>query len=748
MAKNLVVVESPSKAKTIEKILGKNYEVIASYGHVIDLPKTTIGIDIEDNFTPKYKVINGKGKVLKELKDKSKKADKVYLASDLDREGEAIAWHIANYINMPDKISRIEFNEITKTAVSNAVKNPRDINIDLVNAQQARRLLDRIVGYKISPLLWQTISKNASAGRVQSVALKLICDLEDEIKAFIEEEYWELSAELDNTMILQLYKYDNKKMDRCFDNNIVKEIEKKLKNKSLIVNSVDIKKKQQRPPLVFKTSTLQQSASSYLGYGTKKTMRIAQQLYEGLNIGEELKGLITYMRTDSTRVSNDAINAAHKYIEENYGKEYNGYYRAKKDDKSQDAHEGIRPTYIELTPDSIKDYLSNEQYRIYKLIWDRFITSQFKEMKYEQMQIKANHDNIEFKGIINKIIFDGYYKIYKDEDELKTQNLPDIKVDDEFKINKLLIKEGKTKAPARYNEASLVKKLEAEGIGRPSTYSSIIENLKTKEYVESLEKRLYPTSIGYEVKQELEKYFSNIINVSFTANMENDLDKIASGDQEWKKILSDFYNELSEYLTKYQENIKEWKEAKIYTDMKCKNGSDFMLLKMGRFGKYLVCESDEKEKITIKNILIDEEEISKGKVYIKDKIEEMLNEKNGKPTDVTGDGIKYLLKLGRYGYYLESDNYNEDNKRIPLPYEIRNKIKKGNININNGVYCLNDDLSKIIYEEQKIISDAGKCEKCGNKFDIKMGRFGKFLACHGYPDCKNIKKIYKKRSKK
>ena len=416
MARKLVIVESPSKAKTIEKILGRNYEVVASYGHVIDLPKTKIGIDVENNFEPQYKVIKGKGEILKKLKEKAKKASNVYLASDQDREGEAIAWHISNYIKQPDKTRRIEFNEITKTAVNNAINSPRDINNNLVNAQQARRLLDRIVGYKISPLLWKIINRNASAGRVQSVALKLICDLEDEINAFVPQKYWEVSALIEKDINLNLVKIADEKVDKIFDEKVIKKLKKDLKNESLTLEKIEIKKKSQRPPLVFKTSTLQQLASSYLGYGASKTMRIAQQLYEGLEIDGENKGLITYMRTDSTRISVDAINMAKDYITQNYGEKYVGKYVVKNSKSNvQDAHEGIRPSDINLVPDEIKGYLTNEQYKLYKLIWDRFLVSQFAAMQYEQMQINAVNKDYRFRGTINKVIFDGYYKIFKDE---------------------------------------------------------------------------------------------------------------------------------------------------------------------------------------------------------------------------------------------------------------------------------------------------------------------------------------------
>ena len=616
LAKKLVIVESPSKAKTIEKILGKGYEVTASYGHVIDLPKTKIGIDVENNFEPKYQVIKGKGEVLKKLKDKSKKASTVYLASDQDREGEAIAWHISNYIKQPEKTKRIEFNEITKTAVNNAIKHPRDINENLVHAQQARRLLDRIVGYKISPLLWKTINKNASAGRVQSVALKLICDLEDEIKSFIPQKYWEVNAELEKEIKVNLVEISGEKVDKIFDKEAVKKLKKDLKNKSLTLESVEVKKKSQRPPLVFKTSTLQQLASSYLGYGATKTMRIAQQLYEGLSIDGENRGLITYMRTDSTRVSMDAINMAKEYITGKYGKEYVGHYVTKNSKSNvQDAHEGIRPSDINLEPDAIQSYLTNDQYKLYKLIWNRFLVSQFAAMKYEQMQINAVNGDYKFRGTINKVIFDGYYKVFKEEDEIKTADFPELKEGDVYEIEKLNVEEGITKPPTRYSEATLVKKLESEGIGRPSTYASIVETLKTREYVEVIEKRFHPTYLGYEVKNELEKNFQDIMNIKFTANMEEDLDKIEEGNVEWVELLRNFYNSLEKEIDKYEIEIEKIKDRRIESDVLSSDGTP-MLLKTGRFGKYLVSETNPEEKVTLKNIPIDPEQLEAGKIFI------------------------------------------------------------------------------------------------------------------------------------
>jgi len=742
LARKLVIVESPSKAKTIEKILGRNYEVVASYGHVIDLPKTKIGIDVENNFEPQYKVIKGKGEVLKKLKEKAKSANAVYLASDQDREGEAIAWHISNYIKQPDKVKRIEFNEITKTAVNNAIKNPRDINDNLVNAQQARRLLDRIVGYKISPLLWKIINRNASAGRVQSVALKLICDLEDEINAFVPQKYWEISALIEKDINLNLVKIADEKVDKIFDEKVVKKLKKDLKNESLTLEKIEVKKKSQRPPLVFKTSTLQQLASSYLGYGASKTMRIAQQLYEGLAINGENKGLITYMRTDSTRISVDALNMAKDYITKNYGEKYVGKYIVKNSKSNvQDAHEGIRPSDINLVPDDIKVYLTNEQYRLYKLIWDRFLVSQFAAMQYEQMQINAVNGDYNFRGTINKVIFDGYYKIFKDEDEIKTGDFPELKEGNVHPIDKLNVEEGITKPPTRFSEATLVKKLESEGIGRPSTYASIVETLKSREYVELIEKRFYPTYLGYEVKDELVKNFKDIINVKFTANMEKELDKVEEGTVEWVQLLRTFYDSLEKDIDKFEKEIDKIKNRRIVSDVLDSEGNP-MVLKTGLYGKYLISETNEKEKISLKGIAISPEVLKKGEIFVKEEVEKLQNNKKGILTDYFDEtGNRYVLKVGRFGEYLESENYEKDEKRMSLPAELKQKYKKGAVIELNGVLQISDEMKRLQEIDRKIIEEAGACEFCGKPYEIKTGRFGKFLACTGYPECKTIKNI-------
>ncbi len=746
--KNLVIVESPAKAKTIEKILGRDFHVVASFGHVRDLPKSKLGVDVENNFKPSYSTIKGKGEVIKNLKDMAKKSDKVFLASDPDREGEAIAWHIAYALKLSENDpNRIEFNEITETAIKDSIKHPRKIDMDKVNAQQARRILDRLVGYGISSLLWKSISSNTSAGRVQSVALKLICDLEDEIKKFIPVKFWEIKGEFTNKLKLSLYKVEDKKIDKLTDEKVVEEI-KKVEKKDFEVIEAKVSKKSKNSPLPLKTSTLQQLASSYLGFSASKTMRIAQGLYEGIDIEGTHKGLITYMRTDSTRISDDAVEMAKNYILENFGKEYLGVKKVSKSkQKIQDAHEAIRPTDINLTPDSLKNTLDKDQQKLYKLIWERFVISQLAPMKYEQFELVCNYDKFSFRGTINKIIFDGYYKIFKEEEDLPLGEFPDIKVGDILKLEKLLIKEDYTKPPSRFTESSLVKKLEAEGIGRPSTYATIIETLKKREYVALEGKSFTPTALGYEIKNKLDENFPNIMNIKFTAELENELDEVAEGEKDWISLLSVFYKDLKYYIDKFKIKVEEEMSRIIESDVPCSCGKGNMILKTGRFGRYLACPNEEdgcKERISLKGIEIPAEEIENGKIYVKEKVEELVKAKKGKETDVlTSTGAKYLLKTGRFGSYLESENFSEDNDRMPLPPEIRKMLANNKIEEKDGVMQINTELKKIKDEEDRILKAAGRCEKCGRPFKISRGRWGKFLACTGYPECKNIKKIEK-----
>ncbi|WP_300331419.1 type I DNA topoisomerase [Fusobacterium sp.] len=746
--KNLVIVESPAKAKTIEKILGNNFLVTASFGHIRDLPKSTLGVDIENNFTPNYSTIRGKGEITKNLKALAKKAEKVYLASDPDREGEAIAWHIAHTLKLDEnENNRIEFNEITASAIKDAIKHPRKIDINKVNAQQARRILDRLVGYEVSPLLWKAISSNTSAGRVQSVALKLICELEDEIKAFIPEKYWDINGEFQDKINLALYKVDGKKIDKLKDEKVVEKI-KTLKGEEFLVDGAKVSKKTKNPPLPLKTSTLQQLSSSYLGFSATKTMKVAQGLYEGININGTHKGLITYMRTDSVRISEEAVEMAKEYILENYGKEYVGSgvkKSSKKQENIQDAHEGIRPTDVNYTPEYLSKFLDKDQLKLYTLIWERFLISQLAPMKYEQFELLCSKEGVQFRGVLNKILFDGYYKLFKDEEDIPLGDFPSIKEDDLLKLMKLNIKEDYTKPPARLTESSLIKKLESDGIGRPSTYASIINTLKDREYVTLKGKSFIPTELGYQVKEVLNENFRNFMNVKFTADMENKLDDIAEGKEKWQEILKKFYDELAKYISEYKKIVDEDENKIIVSDMPCPCGGGYMIMKNGRFGRYLACSKDEcKQNISLRGIDIPMEDIKAGKIFVKDIVEQKIAEKKGKMTDVVAEnGAKMLLKFGRFGSYLESENYTEDNIRTPLPSEIKKALALNEIPEEDGIVRLNLRLKAIKDEENSILSKAGVCEKCGRPFRIGKGRWGKYLACTGYPECKNIKNLDK-----
>lgn len=745
--KNLVIVESPAKAKTIEKILGSNFNVTASFGHIRDLPKSTLGVDVENGFKPNYSTIRGKGEITKTLKELAKKSDKVYLASDPDREGEAIAWHIAHTLKLDEnENNRIEFNEITSSAIRDAIKHPRKIDENKVNAQQARRILDRLVGYGISPLLWKTISSNTSAGRVQSVALKLICELEDSIKNFVPEKFWDVKGKFNKNLDLVLYKVDNKKIDKLKDEKTVKRI-KTLEKEKFSVENAKVNKKVKNPPLPLKTSTLQQLASSYLGFAASKTMRVAQGLYEGINIEGTHKGLITYMRTDSTRISEEAKDMAKDYILKNFGKEYLGKDTSKKAEKKQenvqDAHEGIRPTNINYEPSDLQKYLDKDQLKLYTLIWERFLVSQLAPMKYDQFELICEKDKIQFRGVLNKITFDGYYKIFKDEEDIPLGDFPDIKTGDSMTLSKLDIKEDYTKPPARLTESSLIKKLESDGIGRPSTYATIIDTLKKREYVSLKGKSFVPTELGYEVKSVLNEHFPDIMNEKFTAGLENNLDEIAEGKEDWQKVLQNFYNGLSKNIEKYKKEVEKDEDKIIVSDVKCPCGKGYMILKKGRFGRYLACQDEDcKEKFSLKGIDIPMEDIRSGKIFVNSILKEKMEVQRGKLTDVKAEnGARMLLKLGRFGNYLESENYKIDNIRESLPSEIKRLIINNNIEEKNGVILLNSKIKAIKEEENKILSKAGVCEKCGKPFKIGRGRWGRFLACTGYPNCKNIKKI-------
>ncbi len=601
MQKNLVIVESPAKAKTIKRFLGKNYKVKASVGHVRDLPKSKLGIDIENDFEPKYITIRGKGPVVKELKSEAKKSDKIYLATDPDREGEAISWHLAYILGLDEKDPiRIEFSEITKDAVLKAVDKPRPIDRNLVDAQQARRALDRLVGYKISPLLWRKIRKGLSAGRVQSVAVKLICDRENEIEEFIPEEYWSIAAYHSKDKVSfesSFYGIRKGKKDEKLELKNKEDVNKVLDSidkDKFIVDEVKTGKRRRNPYPPYTTSSLQQDASRRLGFSAKKTMVIAQQLYEGIAIkGKGTEGLITYIRTDSTRISNEAIKGAKGYIISKYGKDYSNGGRSFSNNskkETQDAHEGIRPTSIDKVPDDIKASLTLDQYKLYDLIWRRFIASQMSPAVYRTMTVNILSNSYVFRSSGSKIIFDGFMKEYNISDK-KDRNLefPLLEKGEIVKLDKITPKQHFTQPPARYTEASLIKTLEELGIGRPSTYSPTISTILNREYVALINRSFEPTELGVLVNDLLNEYFDNIINEKFTADMEERLDKVAEGDHYWKDVVKDFYDDFYEVLEKAEKEIEKIEIKEQETDVICEKCGRNMVVKHGRYGKFLAC---------------------------------------------------------------------------------------------------------------------------------------------------------------
>ena len=599
MADKLIIVESPAKANTIKKFLGGSTKVVASMGHIRDLPKSKLGIDIEHDFEPQYINIRGKGDLIKSLKKDAKQAKIVFLATDPDREGEAIAWHLA-YILKDDakKITRVTFNEITKNAVQKAIKEPRDIDINLVDAQQARRVLDRIVGYKISPVLWKKVKRGLSAGRVQSVAVRLIVEREVEIENFVPVEYWNIFAKLKDgeskkEFEARFYGKGGKKQE-IHSKEETDEILKNLENAKYMVTDVKRGERKRTPAPPFTTSTMQQEASRKLGFTLKKTMSVAQGLYEGVKIPEKgTVGLITYMRTDSTRISEEARKMAKEQIIKIYGENYyeNRYYRTGKD--AQDAHEGIRPTYIDISPDSIKNSLTQDQYKLYKLIYNRFMASQMKPAVYETMAVTIKANDYDFKANGQNLKFKGFMTLYVEGTDEKTEEkdelLPNLKENQEVLLKKLEPKQSFTEPPARYTEASLVKALEEKGIGRPSTYSPTITTILERRYVEKNQKQLCPTELGRIVNKLLTENFQDIINVTFTAKIENEFDDIAEGKEEWKKMIREFYGPFEENLEKVEKELEHVELVDEVSDVQCEKCGRMMVYKYGRYGKFLAC---------------------------------------------------------------------------------------------------------------------------------------------------------------
>ncbi|SIQ09667.1 type I DNA topoisomerase [Halanaerobium kushneri] len=595
--KNLVIVESPAKAKTIKKFLGRNYKVEASMGHVRDLPKSKLGIDLENDFEPNYITIRGKGKTLNKLRKAAKKSEDVYLATDPDREGEAISWHLAYALKLSDtENNRIEFNEITKNAIQNAIKNPRSINKDLVDAQQARRLLDRLVGYRLSPLLWKKVRKGLSAGRVQSVAVRIICEREEEIRNFEEEEYWTLEIVLKNEngekLKADLYRIDNKKFN-LESKEEVDQVIADIKKEEFEIVKVKKRKRRRNPKSPFTTSTLQQRASNKLNFTAKKTMYLAQQLYEGIDIGSSgTVGLISYIRTDSTRLSNEAKNGAKDYILNKFGDKFlkSSKKKSKNNNNAQDAHEAIRPTDTQRTPEKMKKHLSKDQYKLYNLIWKRFVASQMSPALYESIsaQFKAG-DKYKFRVSGSRLLFPGHLILTGKEKE-DDIDLPVLKEGDGYSLIDTNPEQHFTTPPPRYSEATLVKTLEEEGIGRPSTYAPTLSTIESRDYVKKDGRYFEPTELGETVTELLTEYFPDVTDVEFTAELEKRLDEIENGNEDWKKILRDFYEPFYERLENARENMENVQIVEE-TDEVCDKCGSPMVVKYGRYGKFLACSS-------------------------------------------------------------------------------------------------------------------------------------------------------------
>lgn len=629
--KNLVIVESPSKSKTIEKYLGKGYKVVSSKGHIRDLAtkgKYGLGVDIEDNFLPTYEIIKGKKKMVSDLKKEIKESDKVYLATDPDREGEAISWHLKDELRIKeDKYDRIVFNEITKNAVLNAFEHARKIDEDLVHSQETRRILDRIIGFRLSKLM-QSKTGGKSAGRVQSVALKLVVDREREIENFVKEEYWTLTAKFKD-FDAELEKYRNKNVE-IHNENEADEILKKLSN-VFKIEDVDkkSKNKQSKPPFI--TSTLQQEASNKLNFNAKKTMSLAQKLYEGVDLKDETVGLITYMRTDSIRLSDEFVTSTYKFIENTYGKEYLGMVKkTKKTENVQDAHEAIRPTSINRTPESVKTYLSVDEFKLYSMIYKRALSSLMKDAKQEQTVVTLDNNNYKFKITGSVIVFDGYLKVYKDYEDSEDKILPPF---DTYKSNVLVSnsiekEQHFTKPKSRYTEAKLIKEMEDLGIGRPSTYAKTMETIVDRGYVKVIDKKFVPTEVGIEITDKLQEYFSNLINVKYTAKMENDLDKIAEGDLVWYNLLDEFYKEFEPMLDNAFNNMEKNKAEE--TGETCPNCNSPLVIRSGKYGKFTACSNypkckyvkkEEKEIVEVCKCpecdtgMVVEKKTKKGKIF-------------------------------------------------------------------------------------------------------------------------------------
>src|ERR1043165_1362817 len=711
MAKNLVIVESPAKAKTINKFIGKDYVVKASVGHVRDLPKSELGVD-EVTFEPKYEVLEGKQKVVSELKAAAKKADNIFIASDPDREGEAIGWHVMNLLGGESKkVRRILFHEITKNAVRKAIAQPTDIDMNKVNAQQARRVLDRLVGYKISPLLWDKVRRGLSAGRVQSVALKMIVDREDDIKAFVPEEYWtfaaKLAADAPPPFVAKLTKIEGKKAEVANEQQ-ARTIEAALKSGAFTVADVAKKEKRQSAAPPFITSTLQRAAYNRYKYPVKRTMQIAQKLYEGKELGTlGFAGLITYMRAASVRVSDEALTEVRRYIGTKYGDdilpEKPNVYRVKKAAQAQEAHEAIRPTSLEYDPEKIKDFLTKEELNIYRMIWDRFVASQMKPALFDVTDADIANGPYTLRASGEVLKFAGFLAVFgetvDDDDEEKHDEkaLPPLQTSETVRLLELDTKQNFTQPPPRYTEATLVKALEENGIGRPSTYGQILTTIQTRDYTYKHEGKFFPTQLGSLISKLLRQSFGDIIDETYTARLEEELDEIEEGTIESKKSLRDFAGKFNADLERAREEMTQVKGEGIATDEKCEKCGSPMVIKFGRFGEFLACSNYPECKTT--------KEMAKGAAAgATADDEQIIWEKCGKPMQ---------LKRSRFGQFFACTGYPEC-KHTKDP-----RLMKANIPP----------------EPQP------PCELCGKEMVLKSGRYGPFFSCSGYPDCRNIRKL-------
>ena len=694
-------MESPAKARTIKNFLGKDYEVIASKGHIRDLPKSRFGIKVGENeeLTPEYSVAKENAPTVKKIRELAKKADTIYIATDEDREGEAIGWHIAHAIKKdPAELPRIVFHEITKTAIAHALESARKVDMDMVNAQQTRRLLDRIVGYKLSPLLSSKIQKGLSGGRVQSSTLKIVVDKEREIKAFVPQEYWSIDGIFNKTIDSTFHKYKNEKMDKLSVSNEsdAKEIVQTLKGEAFSVASIETKKRKSSTPPPFMTSTLQQTASSKLSLSPKKTMMLAQTLYEGVKTPEGTSGVITYMRTDSLNMAAEAVEAARELIVSKYGEKYlpkEAKSYVKKAKGAQEAHEAIRPTNLAYTPEVAAQYLKPDELKLYRLIYNRFLACQMTDAQFEQQAIIFKSESAEFKANGRKLVFDGFYKVYGTDD--KDKLLPALKEGEEVELSSLTTEQHFTEPPSRYSEASLIKKLEAEGIGRPSTYAPTISTLQARMYIDIEKRQIIPTEVAFKVTVMLEEHFKDIVDAEFTSNMEEVLDEIADEGKDWQKVLHDFYFPFMEKIAEGKEKIKSQKLAKPL-GRECPKCGEELLLRGGRYGNFIACSGFPKCKYT--------EQVEEDGETAAGPDAEKTDEKCDKC------GSEMVIKNGRNGKFLACSAYPECKNTKPL-----------------------DDVNAPT-------SDV-PCPDCGGKLVFRRSRRGAFWGCEKYPECKFISKF-------